>query len=208
MVWSLACCRPVRWGCSGSAPGGPEGIGTAVGAPLALQSALRLQWEPIRRHLTYAICSNPGFSKHSLHKYCNLLVFCTAVPASTAKTIVFSGSSTKSLVFVRSVLWKLSFLQCLRCETIVFVTSALRKLLLLQCQRCETIVFVAPALRKLLILHCYPSKRCMDIVWNPCCNQSEYCCFVLRLRSRPMPSSVNSCREDVFLFELLCEWQT
>ena len=22
--------------------------------------------------LTYAICSNPGFSKHSFHKYCNL----------------------------------------------------------------------------------------------------------------------------------------
>ena len=98
MVWSPPLGDGRRWDCSGSASGGPGGTGTAVGALPAHQSALGLQWECICRlgghwdcsrsaldipdcagtavgaHLTYAICSNPWFSKHSFHKYCNFKV--------------------------------------------------------------------------------------------------------------------------------------
>ena len=53
MFWRPAPLAPPRgrWGCSGDA--------SSDGSRL----------------LTYAICRNPWFSKHSFHKYCNLQVF-------------------------------------------------------------------------------------------------------------------------------------
>ena len=57
LQWERSGRAGVRWDCSGSASVTSEGTGTALGA-----------------HLTYAICSNPRFSKHSLHEYCNFKV--------------------------------------------------------------------------------------------------------------------------------------
>ena len=94
---------PMVW----SPPGGADGAGAAVGMHSALRRALRLQWEcPWRprgrwgcsgdassdgsRLLTYAICSNPWFSKHSFHEYCNLqacVVHCTALHCTANYTI-------------------------------------------------------------------------------------------------------------------------
>ena len=81
-----------HWDCSGSASGASEGTGTAVGVHLAPRMPLGLQWECPWRGLTYAICSNPRFSKHSFHKYCNLQVFavhCTALQITVFMQTMF-----------------------------------------------------------------------------------------------------------------------